>query len=155
MGDWSTITTSDTCLWPRNSRCLPAISVGYTGKLSEFGGIEPAIEAGALERELTVRKMERDVDELERLRKLDQNKGATGPNAPGASLVPPASNPGGEAALVTDGTAGATGAVPQPERADPPSLSQSPTILRRPKPAVAPKRPPAPSNNWQPFVTPF
>ena len=134
---------------------LPAISVGYTGKLSEFGGIEPAIEAGALERELTVRKMERDVDELERLRKLDQNKGATGPNATGASLVPPASNPGGEAALVTDGTAGATGAVPQPERADPPSLSQSPTILRRPKPAVAPKRPPAPSNNWQPFVTPF
>ncbi|MGQ0673206.1 MAG: hypothetical protein ACT4N2_10065, partial [Hyphomicrobium sp.] len=53
---------------------LPPVSVVYSGKLKDFATLEPAVETGALERELTVRKMERDVEELERLRKLDQSK---------------------------------------------------------------------------------
>jgi hypothetical protein len=51
---------------------LPAVTVVYVGKLSEIASLEPVVTTGALERELQVRKMERDVDELERLRKLDQ-----------------------------------------------------------------------------------
>jgi len=51
---------------------LPAVTVVYVGKLSAIASLEPVVTTGALERELQVRKMERDVDELERLRKLDQ-----------------------------------------------------------------------------------
>jgi AsmA family/AsmA-like C-terminal region len=50
---------------------LPPVKVVYVGKLNDFSSLEPIVTTGALERELTVRKMERDVDELERLRKLD------------------------------------------------------------------------------------
>ncbi len=53
---------------------LPAVTVVYVGKLSELASLEPVVTTGALERELQVRKMERDVDELERLRKLDQTR---------------------------------------------------------------------------------
>lgn len=51
---------------------LPPVTVVYAGKLSEFATLEPQVSAGALERELVVRKMELDVSELERLRKLDE-----------------------------------------------------------------------------------
>ncbi len=53
---------------------LPAVTVVYVGKLSTLASLEPVVTTGALERELQVRKMERDVDELERLRKLDQSR---------------------------------------------------------------------------------
>jgi uncharacterized protein involved in outer membrane biogenesis len=53
---------------------LPAVTIVYVGKLSELASLEPVVTTGALERELQVRKMERDVDELERLRKLDQTR---------------------------------------------------------------------------------
>ncbi len=53
---------------------LPGVTVVYVGKLKDLALLEPAISTGALERELTVRKMERDVEELERLRKLDQTR---------------------------------------------------------------------------------
>ncbi len=53
---------------------LPPVTVVYTGKLSEFSTLVPTVSAGALERELVVRKMELDVGELERLRKLDQDR---------------------------------------------------------------------------------
>ncbi|HEX2840239.1 AsmA family protein [Hyphomicrobium sp.] len=53
---------------------LPPVTVVYTGKLSEFSTLVPTVSAGALERELVVRKMELDVGELERLRKLDQER---------------------------------------------------------------------------------
>ncbi len=51
---------------------LPAVTVVYTGKLSALASLVPQVSAGALERELVVRKMEIDVGELERLRKLDE-----------------------------------------------------------------------------------
>jgi uncharacterized protein involved in outer membrane biogenesis len=51
---------------------LPPVTVVYTGKLSELASLAPRVSAGALERELVVRKMEIDVGELERLRKLDE-----------------------------------------------------------------------------------
>ncbi|WP_295555501.1 AsmA family protein [uncultured Hyphomicrobium sp.] len=53
---------------------LPPVTVVYTGKLSQFSALEPQVSASALERELVVRKMELDVGELERLRKLDEER---------------------------------------------------------------------------------
>jgi uncharacterized protein involved in outer membrane biogenesis len=51
---------------------LPAVTVGYRGSVTALGGLEPRIDADALQRELAVRRMERDVEELERLRRLDE-----------------------------------------------------------------------------------
>lgn len=53
---------------------LPPVTVVYTGKLSQFAALEPQVSASALERELVVRKMELDVGELERLRKVDEQR---------------------------------------------------------------------------------
>ncbi len=57
---------------PKEKALLPPITVIYVGDLSAFTTVEPRISSGALEREIAVRKMERDVTELERLRKLDE-----------------------------------------------------------------------------------
>ena len=51
---------------------LPAILVFYRGPVASVATLEPRIVTEPLERELGVRKMERDVEELERLRKLDE-----------------------------------------------------------------------------------
>jgi hypothetical protein len=56
------------------NKLLPPVSVIYSGTLKDIAAIEPQISAGALERELTVRKMERDVEELERMRKEDETR---------------------------------------------------------------------------------
>ena len=57
---------------PGEKPALPAVTVTYRGSLEALGRIEPRIASDALERELAVRRMERDVEELERLRKLDE-----------------------------------------------------------------------------------
>jgi hypothetical protein len=51
---------------------LPAVQVFYRGPVASVATLEPRIVTEPLERELGVRKMERDVEELERLRKLDE-----------------------------------------------------------------------------------
>jgi hypothetical protein len=51
---------------------LPAVAVSYRGNVTGLGSLEPRIDAEALQRELAVRRMERDVEELERLRRLDE-----------------------------------------------------------------------------------
>jgi hypothetical protein len=51
---------------------LPGVAVGYRGSIAGLGSLEPRIDAEALQRELAVRRMERDVEELERLRRLDE-----------------------------------------------------------------------------------
>lgn len=55
-----------------NPVSLPPVMVTYVGELSNLMEVEPRLSTGALEREIAVRKMERDVAELERLRKLDE-----------------------------------------------------------------------------------
>src|SRR5690606_7175916 len=58
---------------PRGSRApLPGISVIYVGPVQSLGSLEPQLVMDALERELAVRKMERDVEHLERLRREDE-----------------------------------------------------------------------------------
>jgi hypothetical protein len=53
-------------------KALPALSINYRGPLAQLDKLEPVINSEALERELAVRKMEHDVEELERLRQLDE-----------------------------------------------------------------------------------
>lgn len=53
---------------------LPPISVVYSGPVASLGEIEPRIDSSALEQELSTRKIERDVEELERLRRLDEQR---------------------------------------------------------------------------------
>ncbi len=53
---------------------LAPVTVAYSGKLKDLATLEPVIVTTALERELTVRKMERGVEELERLRQIDETK---------------------------------------------------------------------------------
>lgn len=53
---------------------LPPVSVVFTGPLARSSAIETRLSLDALERELTVYRMEREVEELERLRKQDEQR---------------------------------------------------------------------------------
>jgi hypothetical protein len=53
---------------------LPAVTVDWSGELASVGAAAARIDLDALEREVTVRKVEREVIELERLRKLDEER---------------------------------------------------------------------------------
>jgi uncharacterized protein involved in outer membrane biogenesis len=53
---------------------LPAVIVVYRGPLAALGTLDPRIDSAALEQELSARKIERDVEELERLRKMDEQR---------------------------------------------------------------------------------
>ena len=53
---------------------LPGVSVVYVGPVANLGMVEPKLQTDALERELSVRKIERYVDELERLRHSDEER---------------------------------------------------------------------------------
>lgn len=51
---------------------LPPVSIVYTGRFDDVKTIVASVDAGELQRELVVRQMERNVEELERLRKRDE-----------------------------------------------------------------------------------
>ena len=51
---------------------LPAAIVQYRGPVTALSALEARINTDALERELTARKMELDLEELERLRQADE-----------------------------------------------------------------------------------
>ena len=53
---------------------LPAVEFIYTGALGDLAGLEVRADASDLQRELAVRQMERKVDELESLRKRDDDR---------------------------------------------------------------------------------
>ena len=61
---------------PVLGRPWPPVIVNTVGPLQKLGALEPRITADSLERELAVRKMERNVNELERLRRLDEEAAA-------------------------------------------------------------------------------
>jgi hypothetical protein len=53
---------------------LPAIAVTFSGPLAAWATLDARIDIDALEREVAVRKVEREVAELERLRRLDEER---------------------------------------------------------------------------------
>ena len=139
---------------------LPAVTVVYTGKLSEFANLIPQVSTGALERELVVRKMELDVGELERLRKLDEErarqdaerrKALEEDQAPVQSAPFPLEPPPGGASQIPDNGELPQGAVAAPgAEAAAPEVAPSPAAQR---PAPRRKRPV--EENWRPFQTPY
>ena len=53
---------------------LPPVVIAFIGSAANLGRLDPIVSVDALVRELAVRRMERDVEELERLRRLDQER---------------------------------------------------------------------------------
>jgi hypothetical protein len=53
---------------------LPGVTIVWAGPLAKLTSIEPQLQFDALERELSVRRMEGEVDELERLRRVDEGR---------------------------------------------------------------------------------
>jgi hypothetical protein len=51
---------------------LPAAVIQYRGPVTALSALDARIGTGAIERELTARKMELDLEELERLRQADE-----------------------------------------------------------------------------------
>jgi len=133
---------------------LPAVTVGYVGPLSAAASLEPRIGAEALERELTVRRLEQDVGELERLRKDDEERAraeaarqkalederARAAEANGA----PAGTGAGWTAATTPGTGAPPPADPSGSAPPGPANSGGLTNAEPPRPR---KRPPA-FNPW-------
>jgi uncharacterized protein involved in outer membrane biogenesis len=145
-------------VWPR-------VTVVQLGHLGEPELSVQRISLQSLARELTVRKMERDVTELERLRRLDEErikieterlKAADAAKAPDSPLTAPAAqDPAvglpGSTALVPTGQE-PTGAVTQP--AEPDSNAAAEEVKRRAAAlrAIEARKPqPAARTNTDPF----
>jgi uncharacterized protein involved in outer membrane biogenesis len=58
----------------RNLGPLPPIVVVFVGPAAALGRLDPVISVDALVRELSVRRMERDVEDLERMREVDEER---------------------------------------------------------------------------------
>jgi hypothetical protein len=68
---------------------LPGVSLVYVGPLASVGTIKPRLSLDSLERELMVRRMEREVEQLERLRRQDEDRFRAPNVAPPAGTEPP------------------------------------------------------------------
>jgi hypothetical protein len=160
---------------PVSRTLLPPVAVVYAGRLADLSTLAPTIETEALERELTVRRMERDVDELERLRRLDEERARKERERqqaaeaerqrrqreleqkllPGTSAQPPQSAaepvpvPVEGAATIDPNAAAATVDASPPPAAEPPPETK-PRVQAQPQPKKKP------ANSWQPFqISPY
>ena len=145
-------------------RTLPAATLVYTGPLAKLGQTAPLIQSEALEREIALRKLERDADELERLRRLDaervrleserqrqleierlqreHDRRAAAQSEPGSPLTVPAGTAAATPVPPTVPAAAATGGLPLPSalQLQPPPTGAAtwtgqPTTLVEPNPA--------------------
>jgi hypothetical protein len=77
-------------------RPLPPVIVSYRAPLASLKGAVQQIDTAAVEQELSARKIERDLEELERLRRLDESKKNEGKAVePTPPTAPPSGLPGG------------------------------------------------------------
>ncbi len=140
---------------------LPSVGVVYTGPLGNAWALESRITAEPLERELAIRKMELDADQLERLHKADaerarrdderrralesdQGSVAPAPASSGARAVPPPRCRAAPVPIVPQSSAssavpfdpaGAPAAAAAP--AIPPSSASAPGVIVPPAPGEA------------------
>lgn len=164
---------------PSERVTLPPVTVVYAGKLKDYAALVPNVASAALERELTVSKMEKDVGELEQLRKQDQTRArqeaerqkaleaerAKAALPPPAPVVPangadPIANPVGASPAPTDGTAAEPDSSPGAEaNATPaaPGNSNRTGLTRAEGPTRSPvQRKRRPADAWKPFqITPY
>ncbi len=125
---------------------LPGLSVIYVGPLQSLASLEPHFVLDALERELAVRGMERDVEHLERLRKEDEARARAEAERLKALELEQMQQMQGA------GSQPPTIDVPFPLPAAPPSASPAPqhkTIEPGPAPQPRPAAPwPGAPKNW-------
>ncbi len=123
---------------------LPPVVAVVTGPLGSLGKLPATLNLEALEREITVRKMERDVEELERLRKLDEDRAKEEAGRNSLPLTP------------------LSGAPAAPDTPLPPAVDVTATVGQTPPlaaPVPAPPEPvrvrPAPPPQQKPAFRPF
>ncbi|MBY0225765.1 MAG: AsmA family protein [Hyphomicrobium sp.] len=157
---------------PVSRTLLPPVAVVYTGRLADLGTLAPTVQTEALERELTVRRMERDVDELERLRRLDEERARKERERqqaaeaerqrrqreleqkllPGTSAQPPQS----AAQPVPVPVDGAAAIDPKAAAAAEATPAAEPPPEAKPRVQVQPQPKKKPANSWQPFqISPY
>ena len=130
---------------------LPPVVLIYAGPLAAFGRIEPTLGSEQLEQEIAVRKIERDVDELERLRKLDDERAKEDAERRRQSLNQPAA---GQAVLPIgpSGGFGTITVVPVPAAVIPDAattpipIPDAPVLQQGPIPAQPRDSAPSPSS---------
>jgi hypothetical protein len=127
---------------------LPSVGIVYTGPLANAWALESRITAEPLERELSIRKMELDADQLERLRNADAERARRDDErrraleADQGSIVPPpvAPAPVPAAPLAPQPSANAVPFAPAAPPAAavapaiPPSSASAPGVLVPPAP---------------------
>lgn len=153
--------------WRTQHTSLPGISVIQVGPLLSYASLEPRIVADALERELTVRQMERNVEQLERLRRDDEARAKAEAERLRAAererLQRMQSGPHIEVPFPMPTPQVLQQPLQQPPPIAPGLTAQQPAIaapkaetiemtpLPPPRPAPAPRRPPASeSSQWPP-----
>jgi AsmA-like C-terminal region len=131
---------------------LPAVSVVYAGRLSDLKALSVSIEVAELQRELTVRQLERNLEELERLRRqdaerikqrdlerrraLDAAAAARLPQPPAGQ--PPAATAVPQPAVLPPVLPSSNGVPPSSAAAPPGSSQQNPGLAASDAAAVAP-----------------
>jgi uncharacterized protein involved in outer membrane biogenesis len=149
---------------------LPTVTVIWAGPLAKLAALEPQVHVDALERELSVRRMEVEVDELERLRRLDEDRARQETERQRAidaerqrdaerareSLAAPPPAPGqGQPSSWQPFT---TPAAPQPGGAQPPTAGPAGTPAvgtAQGDPAPAPPQQPPPKRKAPPRPQPY
>ena len=150
-------------------RALPPVQLVYVGRLAAVGALPRRIAAEPLARELTVLKMERDVRELERIRRADEERANAErerqrleveerlraaeearrlSQQPAATPLPLSGEPGRPIAAPTTVTqpppgSAPTGALPAPTMQTPvvPAAGDQPASGEQPAPAAGPLPP--------------
>jgi uncharacterized protein involved in outer membrane biogenesis len=142
---------------------LPPVSVVFSGPLAEIAALEPRIAADRLEQELTIRRAERDVEMLERLKLREERQTETEPipqrlQPTSAPLQPQPQPPVEQKPTVPPAAPVAVPApIPAPPPTDPATLTSPPAAPEQPT-TTPPKprpRPPKPAEpNWQKQIFP-
>ncbi|MGE8942139.1 AsmA family protein [Leptospira interrogans] len=140
---------------------LPGISVIQVGPLLSYASLEPRIISDALERELAVRQMERNVEQLERLRREDEARAKAEAERlraaererlqrmqSGPQIEVPFPVPAPQSMQPQPSAPGLT--AQQPAVAVPKAEPIEMTPLPAPRPAPAPRRPPPENSQWPP-----
>jgi uncharacterized protein involved in outer membrane biogenesis len=101
VSDWRIVLPAFASREGASTSTLPPILIVHSGLLGRPDSVAGQIDTGALERELMVRKMERDVDELERWRRNNEQRplGRTSVTPASSKAAPETLTPAGAKAL--------------------------------------------------------
>lgn len=133
---------------------LPALTFVWTGPLGAIGKAEPKLSLDTLEREVSIRRMERDAEKLEDLRRQDEERARkeaerlrqleAQPPPPGTATTAtpstaPSSGPGSAPVIQAPFPVGPAAAKPMGEPAAAPSAAKAPEPPRVTRPPPRPR----------------